>query len=193
MKKKTYNFLLLAMSTFNFDNKNLPKKELPKYSYVTDKSVKDKKEYYSQLEPVSREIIESGIIPDQIVVLCTKETLKEENFYLNEDPEHVVCYSPYNFYKERISRFLPDDKKDIFSCVNIDPENINLGIINTANLIIRKKAEIEKNLKEGEEAEFKLWIDTQGSFRDLVFILCAVMNLLKIQKISIAKIFNWVI
>jgi len=189
MKKKTFNFLLLAMSTFNFE-KNTEKKILPKYRYITAESDDDTKEYYSQLEPVSREIISNGIIPDQIIVLCTKETLKEEKFYLSDDLEHEVCYSPYNFYKERISEYLPDGKKDIFSCVDIDTSNINLGIINTANLIIRKKAEIEKNLAENDETEFKLWIDTQGSFRDLVFIMNAVMNLLKIQKITIAGIYS---
>ena len=189
MKKKTFNFLLLAMSTFNFE-KNTEKKILPKYRYITAESDDDTKEYYSQLEPVSRELIGKGIIPDQIIVLCTKETKKEEKFYLSDDLEREVCYSAYDFYKARISGYLPPQKRDIFSCVDIDASNINLGIINAANLIINKKAEIEKGFEENSETEVRLWIDTQGSFRDIILVMNAIMNLLKMQKIKIAGIYS---
>lgn len=192
MKNKTFNFLLLAMSTLNFDKAKVPGKNvLPKYTYVNDVSVSEPEEYYSQLEPVSREIIvRKGVVPDQIIVLCTKETLQKESFYLSDDPEHELQYSAYDFYKERISRYLPEEKRDIFSCIDIDVSNINLGIINAANLIINKKAEIEKNYGEGNQTEVKLWIDTQGSFREIILVMNAIMNLLKMQKISIAGIFS---
>lgn len=194
MEKKTYNFILLSMSTFNFE-KGTGKKVLPEYTYVNDESDPEPKKYYSQLEPVSREIIKrirnnQDEIIEQIIVLCTKETLQKESFYLSNDLEHEVQYSAYEFYKERISGVLREEERDIFSCIDIDLSNINLGIINAANLIINKKAEIEKSSGESNQAEVKLWIDTQGSFREIILIMNAIMNLLKMQKISIAGIFS---
>lgn len=187
------NFILLAMSTLSlYNDENTGKKILPKFEYINDETDTEPKEYYSQLEPVTRRIISKSIPDqiDQIIVLCTKESMQKETFYLEDDLEDELSFSAFDLYKHRISKLLPENKRDIFSSVDIDTSNINVGIINAANLIINKKAEIEKALGKKNEIEIKLWIDTQGGFRDISLVMNAIMNLLKMQKISIGGIYS---
>lgn len=71
------NILLLSMSTFPYlgnkeDEKDKPRRlRKSRFTYMNNKV----EEYYSQLEPITRVLIENGNKPDEVIALCTKASV----------------------------------------------------------------------------------------------------------------------
>lgn len=172
------NVFLLTMSTLNF-SPGKENKELKGYYYSYEG--REPMMCYSQLEPISRMLIETGKRPDRIIVLCTKDTIKNWDFFVEQTPH---CCSAYDFYIERIKRVLPNCGDDVFCPIDIDPMNIYSGIRTAAEKI--KKESVDCSSID----EFRLWVDTQGGFRDSSLVMSAITNLLNIRGISIAGVYS---
>ena len=185
-----YNIILQAMSTLRIDETKDEKKHYIKSNYfsVPGKLI-GKHLYYSQLEPVSVMLIKQGIIPDMILSLCTKATVEEkQTFALEEDMEHELTITPYEFYKSRVSALLPQDAPTKFITVDIDERNINPGIVGAADEILAVKTRLEQ--ENASDKSVKVWVNTQGGFRDISLVLNAIINLMSAYDIEIADIYS---
>lgn len=185
-----YNIILQAMSTLRIDETKNEKKHYIKSNYfsVPGKLI-GKHLYYSQLEPVSVMLIKQGIIPDMILSLCTKATIeKEQTFVLEEDMGNELTITPYEFYKSRVSALLPEDAPTKFVTVDIDESNINAGIVGAADEILAVKTRLEQ--ENASDKSVKVWVNTQGGFRDISLVLNAIINLMSAYDIEIADIYS---
>ena len=129
-----------------------------RFSYKKDDEKGTK--YYSQLEPVSKMILEREGSLDKIIILATKATKTKQEFILEseEKTEKRNC-SAIDFYKERMG--LENEEK--VEIVDLNEEKFTPAIFDTVEIIRSIYAEKEPG------DEFKLWIDTQGGFRNNYF------------------------
>lgn len=150
------NVVILAMSTF-------PNK-LTENRFTYDGSlVEGGIPYYSQLEPISKMILLREGSLDHAFILATAATSETKTFIL--DGEEKVL-SPVDFYKERLS--LSDDAVDV---IPIDEDEIGPAIRNAVAAI--------RKYWDSNEDEKKLWMDTQGGFRDTNLVMNAIISLLR--------------
>lgn len=203
-----YNVVLLAMSTLN--DRGV---EEHKYGYKYVEGSEEKEKIIlgrSQLEPITRmldiKLTMEGESLDKAIILTTKETKNDQNVTIRyrrnrkkkresrtlstwmrrvcgdrkQTPEEVIVkktISAVNYYKERVRRF---NKNVIFEEVDIDEKEPAQGIADAISKIIE-----ENNKHE----EMRLWIDTQGGFRDISMVINAIISLLKEQGIKPAGIY----
>lgn len=203
-----YNVVLLAMSTLN--DRGV---EEHKYGYKYVEGSEEKEKIIlgrSQLEPITRmldiKLAMEGESLDKAIILTTKETKNDQNVTIRyrrnrkkkkesrtlstwmrrvcgdrkQTPEEVIVkktISAVNYYKERVRRF---NKNVIFEEVDIDEKEPAQGIADAISKIIE-----ENNKHE----EMRLWIDTQGGFRDISMVINAIISLLKEQGIKPAGIY----
>ena len=132
-------------------------------------------EYYSQLEPISRMILEREGSLDKIIILATESTKKDQEFILepNGKNEKRTC-SAINFYKERMG--LKNEEK--IKIVDVEEKEFTPAISKVVETI--RSLYAEKN----SEDELKLWIDTQGGFRNITLVMNAIISLLKTDNIE---------
>lgn len=203
-----YNVVLLAMSTLN--DRGV---EEHKYGYKYVEGSEEKEKIIlgrSQLEPITRmldiKLAMEGESLDKAIILTTKETKNDQNVTIRyrrnrkkkkesrtlstwmrrvcgdrkQTSEEVIVkktISAVNYYKERVRRF---NKNVIFEEVDIDEKEPAQGIADAISKIIE-----ENNKHE----EMRLWIDTQGGFRDISMVINAIISLLKEQGIKPAGIY----
>lgn len=203
-----YNVVLLAMSTLN--DRGV---EEHKYGYKYVEGSEEKEKIIlgrSQLEPITRmldiKLTMEGESLDKAIILTTKETKNDQNVTIRyrrnrkkkkesrtlstwmrrvcgdrkQTSEEVIVkktISAVNYYKERVRRF---NKNVIFEEVDIDEKEPAQGIADAISKIIE-----ENNKHE----EMRLWIDTQGGFRDISMVINAIISLLKEQGIKPAGIY----
>lgn len=185
------NILLLSMSTFPYsENKENTVRKLrkSKFSY----SGNETEEYYSQLEPITRVLIEKGDKPDEVLALCTKASVTKRKYMLDDD-ENTYEKSPLDFYIDRISDGPDKDKtityikfpqdQDAYLDTN-DVKSKNMAVAEIALYLLSKKNGLEDNEK------LHLWIDTQGGMRDVSLLMNAIVSLLKTNDISIDGIYS---
>ncbi len=182
-----YNIILQAMSTLRLKRTEEGTFYIEKNMFITDEN-KEAKIYYGQLEPVTMMLLNKNIVPNMILSLCTDKTMNSECEFLLEDIGKTMNKSAYQFYKDRIEEILPENADTEFKTVMINEENINSGIIGAAKIILSKKRELEEQNRR--DKEIKLWVNTQGGFRDISLVLNAIINLLDAYKIKIANIYS---
>ena len=164
MKK---NIIVLSMST-------LGEKVYP-CNFVYKENDETGEEYYSQLEPISRMILEREGSLDKIIILATEFTKKDQEFILepNGKNEKRTC-SAINFYKERMG--LKNEEK--IKIVDVEEKEFTPAISKVVETV--RSLYTEKN----SEDELKLWIDTQGGFRNITLVMNAIISLLKTDNIE---------
>lgn len=164
MKK---NIIVLSMST-------LGEKVYP-CNFVYKENDETGEEYYSQLEPISRMILEREGSLDKIIILATESTKKDQEFILdpNGKNEKRTC-SAIDFYKERMG--LKNEEK--IKIVDVEEKEFTPAISKVVETI--RSLYAEKN----SEDELKLWIDTQGGFRNITLVMNAIISLLKTDNIE---------
>lgn len=170
--KMQKNVVVMAMSTLNDKSGELSQS---KFSY--EGSGKEAEEYYSQLEPCSRMILEKEGSLDHIIILATEATKVPRKFICQGEER---CISAVDFYLERL------EIKDMTKVRIIDlEEDAFTPAINETIDKIRKiwKMEHKKN------NQCKLWIDTQGGFRNISLVMNAMMSLLKDGGIEVSGIY----
>lgn len=170
MKK---NIIVLTMSTLGGTVQSY------RFSYKKDDEKGTK--YYSQLEPVSKMILEREGSLDKIIILATKATKTKQEFILEseEKTEKRTC-SAIDFYKERMG--LKDEEK--VEIVDLNEEEFTPAIFNAVEIIRSLYAE------KKPEDELKLWIDTQGGFRNITLVRNAIISLLKSDNIEPSGIYS---
>lgn len=170
MKK---NIIVLTMSTLGGTVQSY------RFSYKKDDEKGTK--YYSQLEPVSKMILEREGSLDKIIILATKATKTKQEFILEseEKTEKRNC-SAIDFYKERMG--LENEEK--VEIVDLNEEKFTPAIFDTVEIIRSIYAEKEPG------DEFKLWIDTQGGFRNITLVRNAIISLLKSDNIEPSGIYS---
>ena len=99
------NILLLSMSKLSVREGII---EESKCKWTDENNTEHEIEYYSQLEPITRMLIEAGEIPDEVIMLCTRESVEQVPFML-KDEEKIM--SPCEFYQERINLQLKNEKE----------------------------------------------------------------------------------
>ena len=185
------NVILLAMSTLKVNGCN----KLCQNSYNCEiGNINDKFTGYSQLEPVTKFFVrtiyeDEKQYPDKIVVLCTPETMNEEHrqcFSIQDSMgSHKKEQTAYEFFREQIQwyvkeRYGYDLPDNIFIPVPIDPDHMKDGICKAA-------IEIRKVQQQNTE-KVQLWLNTQGSFREITFVMIAISTLLENQYIKVKNI-----
>ena len=173
------NVMVLAMSTLPLKEEkkeNVDEKE--KNSDIKTFKIEENKfaweendegqPYYSQLEPASKMIREREGSLDKIIILATSATKKPKKFKYKGIEREI---SAVDFYLERMeitgTAFNPN-----IEIIDIDENDIVEGISQTVDSI---RGYWLKNIKD----EPKLWIDTQGGFRDISLMINAIISLLK--------------
>lgn len=165
------NILLLAMSTLgNIEKDNY-------YRYKDNEVFSGK----SQLEPITRMLCEErrkqGEKLDRIIILETEATRKE-----SKDGRLTAV----EFYKERVKEFIGNvDCGHFYTDIEIDEDDPAEGIKEATSVILHDYKEQKK-----KNGEIKLWIDTQGGFRDVVMVLNAIISLLREQGIEPEGIYS---
>ena len=154
--EKNKNIIVLAMSTLNCKNINDIKES--RYAWKPDDNVGSV--YYGQLEPTSRMIREREGSLDRVIILATKET-KKKDYELNGRKISSVDY-----YIERMGL-----KQENQKVIDIEEMDFIPAISDTVNEI--------KNYWEENSGKVNLWIDTQGSFRNINLVLNAIITLLR--------------
>ncbi len=190
------NILLLSMSSFpkgekiiDADGNEVRKLQKSKFTYDNSNGQKIEREYYSQLEPITRMLIEEGRQPDEVIMLCTDESIGKK--YIACDDEQVLLISPCEFYERRINELVEPGKKIVYTKI---PQSLNKGVIDP-DLPESKRdavAEVASYLlqKKKENDDLHVWIDTQGGMRDISLLMNAVVSLLKTSAISIEDIYS---
>lgn len=209
------NILLLSMSSFPRGNMvpgtKVRQLQENKFTYDNSKGEKIEREYYSQLEPITEMLIEEGNQPDEVIMLCTKESITKMDIKWGDKKDTI---SPCEFYESRINDYkneydknnknkygykekditytkipqslneLEDLEKASEGTDTIDPdlpESKRKAVAEVATYLLQKK---EKN------KDLHVWIDTQGGMRDISLLMNAVVSLLKTSAIIIEDIYS---
>lgn len=160
MQKKK-NLVVLAMST-------LPT-SVKAYKFIWDGTEKEY-DYYGQLEPISTMIREREGSLDKVIILATEETKVEKEIKAEDKLLDGKKTSAVKFYLERMN--LTEEDVEI---VDVKEQDVVPAIANTVEKIRKYWEEQKENVN--------LWIDTQGSFRNINLVLNAVITLLEPDKI----------
>lgn len=155
------NILLLAMSTLPGEIKD------HYYSFENEEPFPAQ----SQLEPITHWLVnkrrEVGEKLDKVIILETNATVESDK----GQPSAV------DFYKKRVGSFATGIE---YVDIRIDENNPEEGISSAIRAI----------LQEFKEESVKLWIDTQGGFRDVVMVFNAIISLLIEQGIEPEGIYS---
>ena len=160
MQKKK-NLVVLAMSTLPTNVKA--------YKFIWD-GIEKEYEYYGQLEPISTMIREREGGLDKVIILATEETKVEKEIKAEDKLLDGKKTSAVKFYLERMN--LTEEDVEI---VDVKEQDVVPAIANTVEKIRKYWEEQKENVN--------LWIDTQGSFRNINLVLNAVITLLEPDKI----------
>ena len=175
------NIIVMAMSTLNFkyeeDEKGNSKRILERSYYRNKKGEikggerEEEKEieYYSQMEPACRKILEENPGDYRFLILETKATLKEQTFQCQDE---ILEISAVDFFLKRMG-LKSDKEKKRAVVIRVEEDNFLPAISETINYI-------RKNWDE----DHRLWINTQGGFRNISLVINAVISLLKLDKIE---------
>lgn len=186
------NILLLAMSYFpgqkelGKDGHEFIRLKKSKYTYDDE----NPKEYYSQLEPITRMLIEKGHRPDEIIILCTRESVQDAYIKLEQNDQNEQEISPFDFYIQRINSFIKNDETITYTKIpRAEDKYIDPGIPESKNNAI---AEVADYLMERKNAgnDLHIWIDTQGGMRDISLVTNAIVSLLKTSEVKIEGIYS---
>lgn len=171
------SILLLAMSTLNTKRNNVDE-ELKDNTFLYkcgDKEIKVEN-CKSQLEPIVKYWLKQFPNRDtQIIMLCTDDTLKDENNYYKK--------TAVEFFKDRIKEYCEREnlnntgQDDFFHEIKLNENEPNLGI---------QKA--VQSIRKYNGSNMQLWIDTHGGFREVTLIMEAIVSLLKVDGIIPARI-----
>lgn len=137
-------------------------------------------QYRGQLEPISTMIRDKEGHLDKIIILATKETLEPKNVNNFPSVGDKLYISAVDFYKRQMN--LSDDQIEI---VNVEENDFIPAISTTVKLIRDYKEEVEK-----DNQKMKLWLDTQGSFRNINLVLNAVISLLYMDDIVPSGVYS---
>lgn len=172
--KKVKNVLLLAMSILP---KNAEQKE-NYYQYQNEDGEDVVFPAISQLEPITRmlnsRLGKKGEKLDKIIILETEKTV-----IASDDKPSAV-----DFYKQRIALSAQEEEKQYVD-IPIDENVPAEGIREATDIILQEN---EKCVKGNDK--MKLWIDTQGGFRDVVMVFTAIISLLREQGIEAEGIYS---
>lgn len=167
--------IVMAMSTLPRLNDD---GTIPKNMMLLDKKTEqgnDRAVYYSQMEPASRTIL-GGTAKDKdvrFIILGTAATKDPKPFIYNpEDPKEgevtgAIKISAIDFFLQRMELKKDDERVKI---IDIDENNPTPAIEESINCI----RDIWDNYDN-----CKLWIDSQGGFRNIVLVINAIISLLK--------------
>ena len=168
------NIIVMAMSTLNFkyeeDEKGNSKRILERSYYRNKKGEikggerEEEKEieYYSQMEPACRKILEENPGDYRFLILATKATLKEQTFQCQDE---ILEISAVDFFLKRMG-LKSDKEKKRAVVIRVEEDNFLPAISETINYI-------RKNWDE----DHRLWINTQGGFRNISLVINAVISL----------------
>lgn len=159
------NIIVLAMSTLPGSVKSV--QEIRPSKFTWEDNGGEEYEYLSQLEPISTMIKKKEGSLDRVIILATKETL--EKVY-DAEGEKI---SAVDFYRKRMG--LTDEATEI---VDVAEDDFVPAISQTVKEIRQYWKENTAETDRTEDA-VHLWIDTQGSFRNINLVLNAVITLLK--------------
>ena len=169
-----YNIIILSISTL--------RKQVDKcVGRWGDKKIT----YYSQLEPVSRMLIEEKGNIDEVLAICTTKAIEKTEFS-EEDGESNLVMSAYDYYVKRINGAFPNNGIKFTQCPSnafdekneIEKEN---AIVEVARYILNKKNDIKKL---DPDANLNIWIDSQGGTRDVNMLLNAIISTLRLLGIN---------
>lgn len=169
-----YNIIILSISTL--------RKQVDKcVGRWGDKKIT----YYSQLEPVSRMLIEEKGNIDEVLAICTTKAIEKTEFS-EEDGESNLVMSAYDYYVKRINGAFPNNEIKFTQCPSnafdekneIEKEN---AIVEVARYILNKKNDIKKL---DPDANLNIWIDSQGGTRDVNMLLNAIISTLRLLGIN---------
>ncbi len=169
-------------------------------SSAVDKAELEKEEstsYYSSSEPatisVIRELREKGEKLDRIIVLCSPETHleKKETKLLDISGQNITNtltdITTLEFYESRLGEILKKEcdspeKRPTVAFEKIDDGNRLQRADSNTKIVV----DIARNIQEWfrEDANSKLYIDTQGGPRSDMFFLLSIVRLLKIHNIE---------
>ena len=170
------NIMVLGMSTLSLNRKDkaVPEARVSRFCWKPGDETGE--EYFSQLEPASRMILEREKSLDQVIIFATPETKNPVKFvYQGEEIE----ISAVDFYLKRLG--ITDPNK--VAILEVSDENFTHAIYESVEII--------RNFwKKYENAEPKLWIDTQGGFRNTNLVVNAIMSLLKSDDIVPSGIYS---
>lgn len=193
IERKKYEYIITINEYISYlgnkeDEKDKPRRlRKSRFTYMNNKV----EEYYSQLEPITRVLIENGNKPDEVIALCTKASTTEGEYRLDDDKTDTK--SPLDFYISRITEVADKNKTIKFKKfpqdedAYLDPNDIkskNMAVAEIALYLLSKKNSLENNEK------LHLWIDTQGGMRDVSLLMNAVVSLLKTSDIKIEGIYS---
>lgn len=147
------NIVVLAMST-------LPANLIPR-RFAWEADDKEGYEYFGQLEPVSMMIRKKEGTLDKVIILATEKT-REKSYSLGERKISAVEY-----YLERMGI----SGEDAARIIDVEESDFVPAIAETVKTI--------RNYWAENDGKVNLWIDTQGSFRNINLVLNAVITLLE--------------
>lgn len=167
------NVIVLAMSTLAIERET---RTIIDSRFVYKESDDIGEEYFSQMEPISKMILEREGSLDQIIILATERTKKEIEFIYKGKEKKI---SAVNFYRERMHL----EGSDKVKIVDVEENRMVPAIAQTIELI--RKAE-----QEYKKEKMNLWIDTQGGFRNMSMVINAIISLLKDNNIEPSGVYS---
>ena len=171
------NIVVLGMSTLHIDR--VSKEISPNHFIIDDNDNGKGEEYYSQLEPVSRMIRAKQGSLDKVVIFATPETKSPVVFEYDEISKSGE--SAVDFYLRRMD--IDKNETDRYEIIDVD-DNM------TAKAIFNAVESIKVFWQENINNDPKLWIDTQGGFRNLNLVVNAIISLLKSDEIIPSGIYS---
>lgn len=181
---KAKNILVLAMSTLNSKTKV--------NKYYCDGEQGNYIEGVSQLEPITKYIIQklSSIneVLNEVIILSTIATKSKEKEFKYENENGKVCeenITPNEFYKKRIRSWVESEYNALYDTNPIQFHDDIIVNVNEPTEGISKLVELVlEHYSLEEKNKSKLYIDTQGGLRNVVFVMTSAIRLLKIRGIE---------
>lgn len=167
------NVIVLAMSTLTIERESGTIKK-SRFSYKESDNVGE--EYFGQMEPISKMILQREGSLDQIIILSTNNT-KQEIEFLYKGKEMKI--SAVDFYLQRMNL----ENSDKVKIVDVEETRMVPAIAQTIELI--RNAE-----QEYKNEKMNLWIDTQGGFRNISMVINAIISLLKDNNIEPSGVYS---
>ena len=163
------NIIVMAMSTLTLPNTTDISKRILKPSKYRNGKGKEEIEYYSQMEPACRKVLEENPDDYRFLILATEATLEEKIFRYQDE---TLKISAVNFFLKRMG--LKNYKEENRAVViELAEKEFLPAISKTINYI-----------RENWDENHKLWINTQGGFRNISLVINAVISLLKLDNIE---------
>ena len=182
--KKKHQILLLAMSTFPFDNK-LEKNEF----YTPEDGIID--DCRGQLEPISKMMLNEIDVFSTVdfVIVSTTATTKRGYYIEHGEDEDRPIKVDTNGDEEIVSNspivYIDDStgKRIIFHIVKVAEVAPLEGLEQTVDTI-------REIYSEENKEDISLWLDIHGGYRDVNVMMAALLSLLKNEGINHDKIYS---